>query len=241
MAGGMAGAESGGAVAGSALSSSRFDWPFEEESRVLALGCEGRRVVLEARPAEAWLFLPDQTLQLDRVNFEPLHYGHGPSQPMNQSDALVSGEPGQHMYDTQVFMNLDAVTSQESVVLQEGEIRVDCQVDRRETPFEAAKLGGADFRGLGNEPGWELVIWWDRMRLVYDYGEARLEVPLAGEPRAAADGKGSWFRGESGGRVMEVHLQLGPCRDTMSGQQFETTVTVILDGREFRGCGKALH
>ena len=237
----MAGAGSGGAVAGSGLPPGQFDWPFEEDSRVLALDCGGRRVVLEASPLEAWVLLPDQTLPLKRIDSEPLHYGHATEQPMKPGDAQAGGEPGRPIYDTQVFVYLDPTTSRENVVLQEGETRVDCQVDRQETPFEAAKLGGADFRGLGNEPGWELVIWWDRMRLVYDYGQARLEVPLAGEPRPAADGKGSWFRGESGGKVMEVHLQLGPCRDTMSGQEFETTVTVIFDGREFRGCGKALH
>jgi len=27
----------------------------------------------------------------------------------------------------------------------------------------------------------------------------------------------------------------------MSGEAFETTVTVILDGKKYQGCGKALH
>jgi putative lipoprotein len=31
------------------------------------------------------------------------------------------------------------------------------------------------------------------------------------------------------------------CRDTMSGEAFEATVTVILDGKKYQGCGKALH
>jgi uncharacterized membrane protein len=231
----------GGAVAGSAFAPNPFEWPFATESRVLALECGGRRVVLEASPDKAWLFLPYQTLQLHRVYSEPLHYGHGDWLPMNPSDSQVSGEPGRFVYDTQVFVQYDRANSRESVVLQEGEARMECVVDRRETPFEAAKLGGAEFRGLGNEPGWELVIWQDRMRLVHDYGTSELEVPLAGEPEVLVDGTGSRFRGELNGRVLEAMLRLGPCQDSMSGWEYETRVTVSFDGRTLEGCGKALH
>ena len=138
-------------------------------------------------------------------------------------------------------MIVDRDARPESVILQEEESRVDCMVDRRETPFEKAKLSGADFRGLGNEPGWELVIWSDRMRLIYDYGEAQLEVPLEAQPETTADAKGSRFRGQAGGKTLEVLLQLGPCQDSMSDEEFETRVSINLDGRGFEGCGKALH
>jgi uncharacterized membrane protein len=32
-----------------------------------------------------------------------------------------------------------------------------------------------------------------------------------------------------------------PCHDSMSRVSFDTTVTVILDDKKYRGCGKALH
>ena len=46
-----------------------------------------------------------------------------------------------------------------------------------------------------------------------------------------------WSKGE------EATLEVGEGarQDTMSGEAFETTVTVVLDGKEFRGCGRALH
>ena len=47
--------------------------------------------------------------------------------------------------------------------------------------------------------------------------------------------------GLDGGVHEPVLLQALPCFDTMSGDGFETTVTVKLDGREFHGCGRALH
>ena len=239
--GGLAAGAATGALTGAALAPNVYVWPFEEESPVLALDCVGRRVVLQFSQGRAWLFMPGQTLELNRIFSEPFQYGTGHWEDGNPLDVQVSGQPGDFVYDVQVFVIVDSEARPGSVILQEGQSRVDCMVDRRETPFEAAKLAGADFRGLGNEPGWELVIWWDRMRLDYDYGEAQLEVPLAGEPETAAGGQGSWFRGQAGGRVLEVLLQLGPCQDSMSGQEFETRVSVELDGRRFEGCGKALH
>jgi len=31
------------------------------------------------------------------------------------------------------------------------------------------------------------------------------------------------------------------CRDTMSGEAFEASVSVNFDGSQYRGCGRALH
>ena len=241
IAGGLAAGAATGAITGAALAPNVYVWPFEDESPVLALDCEGRRVVLQFSQGRAWLFLPEETVELKRIFSEPFHYGTGHWEDGNPLDVQVSGQPGDFVYDLQVFVIVDSEARPKSVVLQESEARVDCMVDRRETPFEKAKLSGADFRGLGNEPGWELVIWWDHMRLVYDYGAAQLEVPLNAEPESTADGKGSRFRGEAGGRHLEVLLQLGPCQDSMSDQEFETRVSIDLDGRRLEGCGKALH
>ena len=40
---------------------------------------------------------------------------------------------------------------------------------------------------------------------------------------------------------MTLLIEGQSCHDTMSGELFDTTVTVILDGKTYRGCGKALH
>lgn len=47
IAGGIAAGAAAGALAGSAIAPNPNEWPFEEASRVLALDCGGRRVVLE--------------------------------------------------------------------------------------------------------------------------------------------------------------------------------------------------
>lgn len=231
----MAGAALSGATAEAAFTGPG-PWPFDEESWVLALDCEGQRVVLEASATGGWLFLPGQTLQMTRFLYSDKHfrYGHGNSKTMTEVDKAGTGEQEYVEYDWQMLLTDDGA------MLEKHGTPLDCRVDRRETPFEAAKLGGADFRGIGNEPGWELVIWWDRMRLRYDYGASELEVPLTG-PENLADEIGSRFQGEFEGRSLEAVLRPGPCQDSMSDQVFETRVTVSLDGRSFQGCGKALH
>jgi uncharacterized membrane protein len=246
VAGGLAGSAVAGAIAGSALNPPVT--PLERAEalgaapglpgkRVLAMDCDGRHVVLEVSDSQGWLFLPDQSVEMTQYFFNDglVRFGHWISGDMNPVDMQVTGE----MADYQ--MDLAVVLADESIYLEDRGTRIDCTVDRPESRFEAAKLGGADFRGLGNEPGWELVIWWDRMRLVYDYGASEFEVPLAGEPKPLDDGAGSRFRGEVDGRVLEAVLERGPCRDSMSGWEYETRVRVILDGRELPGCGKALH
>jgi len=40
---------------------------------------------------------------------------------------------------------------------------------------------------------------------------------------------------------LTIMIEGQPCHDSMSGEPFDTTVKVILDGKKYRGCGKALH
>jgi uncharacterized membrane protein len=40
---------------------------------------------------------------------------------------------------------------------------------------------------------------------------------------------------------LNLILRSHGCRDSMSGEEFETTVVLLLDGRPLRGCGRPLH
>jgi len=182
--------------------------------RVFAFDCQGQYVVAEFSDQQAWLFLPGATVKLPRkVSASGAHYG----------DESVS------------FWSKG-----EEATLEQHGARVNCRVDRRNTPFEAAKLDGADFRALGNEPGWELVMYYDRVRFTWDYGNERAEFP-ATQPVTDQERASSAWTSKAGDMTIEILLQALPCLDSMSGDSFETTVTVKLDGREFHGCGRALH
>ncbi|HUO86217.1 MAG TPA: hypothetical protein VM617_02410 [Thermoanaerobaculia bacterium] len=106
--------------------------------------------------------------------------------------------------------------------------------------WQAAARRGVDFRAVGNEPGWFLELE-DGVQivLVTDYGSRRYEMPAV-EPEIDEAARHVTFRSESGGRRLVLVLEPGPCEDTMSGERFENSVTVTIDGETLRGCGRAL-
>lgn len=104
---------------------------------------------------------------------------------------------------------------------------------------EAAGQGGADFHAVGQEPGWLLDIYeGERIEFVGDYGETRIVTPAP-----APDGRGprTTYEIETDAHALTIVILDQPCRDAMSGAPFPATVTVTLDGREYRGCGRALR
>ena len=112
-----------------------------------------------------------------------------------------------------------------------------CRNDPRRAVWERAKLDGADFRAVGNEPGWSLeILAGTRMLLIADYGASRVDLPL---PEPTMDREARTTRWDAGEIVLEVIGR--PCRDSMSGESFETQVRVRWRGRTLRGCGRALH
>ncbi len=88
---------------------------------------------------------------------------------------------------------------------------VKCVMNRRASIIEDAKLSGMDFWATGNEPGWTLEIGSETSVLVMD------------------------------GRALVIELTGEECFDSMSGERFETTVTLKFGGRSYPGCGQALH
>jgi len=164
----------------------------------------------------AWLFLPRKTVSL----------------PQAQSAS------GARFADEETLFWLKG---EESLLKWRGRQYEGCRNDRRAAIWEHAKLNGVDFRAVGQEPGWHLEIRRaDTVVLESDYGAARHTFPWP-EPVGDSTAPRTAYWMQSGHDELEVVLELGPCYDSMSGQQFETKVTVWLNGRELRGCGRALH
>ncbi|MFQ5642441.1 MAG: hypothetical protein ACE5FQ_01955 [Thiogranum sp.] len=91
------------------------------------------------------------------------------------------------------------------------------------------------------QPGWHLELSAGRKRVfVGDYGETRYEF-TAPEPSVDRKARIAEYRLRDGEHALTVVLEGRPCHDTMSGEPFETTVKVIFDGRQYQGCGRALH
>jgi uncharacterized membrane protein len=116
-----------------------------------------------------------------------------------------------------------------------------CLLDRKQSIWEHAKLDGVDFRAVGNEPGWHLELRMkNRIDFVHDYGQKKISVP-APEPVTNQQSRSTRFDSVVNNDRVTVLLEGKRCFDSMSGEAFETTVTVILNDHTYRGCGRALH
>jgi len=110
--------------------------------------------------------------------------------------------------------------------------------ERRE-PWQEAHDRGVEFRAVGQEPGWFLEIAGGRrMRLVYDYAE---HVVNAVAPEPTVTETVSTYEAVSGPHPLKVRIEKRPCNDAMSGEAFPATVTVTIDTRTLRGCGRSVR
>jgi uncharacterized membrane protein len=104
--------------------------------------------------------------------------------------------------------------------------------------WHAAKSRGITFRAIGQEPGWLLEITYgDKIVLVTDYGSTTTTMPYV-DPVVHEEDRLSQYVLDSHQATIEIRGE--HCADIMSGEEFEAAVTVVLDDRELRGCGRAL-
>lgn len=189
----------------------------EEPSQgtVLVMECKGLSFVVELKDEEAWLFLPDFSGSIPQV----------PSASGNKYEGN----------------NITFWSKGEEASLDYGKNSYrDCRNNRALAVWEAAKLRGVDFRGVGNEPAWVLEIQGDSLSLEADYGETHYRFTGANEHTDSAAGQ-TIFRASTDGVTIEVTLEHKTCQDTMADASYETTVSIQLGDRTLQGCGKALH
>lgn len=109
--------------------------------------------------------------------------------------------------------------------------------DRRRGIGDHAKRNGANFRAVGNEPGWHLqILGRSRVLSVADHGATRVEQPLP-EPTTAGAMRNP--RLESGRCVLEISGQI--CRDTIGGESFSSNVNAAWNRRTREGRTRASH
>jgi uncharacterized membrane protein len=105
--------------------------------------------------------------------------------------------------------------------------------------WHAAKLRGVAFRAVGQEPGWLLeMTTGDKIVLVTDTGQTITEYPYV-EPEVFQTQRKSIFSVKPG--ELMVTIEGIKCNDTMSGEKFEVSVFIVLNGKQLNGCGRALY
>ena len=116
-----------------------------------------------------------------------------------------------------------------------------CQENQPKVAGSATKSGGVDFRASGNEPGWSLEIDNDGSILfINNYGKDQY-VFATPNPTVVRETGTTLYLVQNAEHTMTIILRDQPCRDDMSGEAFDTTVTLVFDGKRFRGCGTTLR
>jgi putative lipoprotein len=181
--------------------------------------CEGLEFTARHDPKGIYLFLPGRTLFL-------------PETPSGSGAKYTDGKT--------TFWS----KGEEALLEADGRTHTPCKNNRRRAVWEDAKLNGVDFRAAGNEPGWYLEIYDkgtpEKIDFIGDYGQVYYTFPSV-QREAEKSGERTRYFGRIGGHRLEVTLETGPCLDSMNGESFETAVTVTLNNRSYRGCGKPLH
>lgn len=136
---------------------------------------------------------------------------------------------------------IDRSKGDEALLEAAGQRRESCVNQPAKSVWEHARLSGVDFRAVGQEPGWYLEIRsGERLVFVGDYGRSRHEFAIS-ERWTDQRKRRTVYSAGNAQRTLTLVLDAQPCRDTMSDEAFETTVTVLLDGLTYRGCGRPLH
>jgi putative lipoprotein len=96
---------------------------------------------------------------------------------------------------------------------------------------------GVDFRAIGQEPGWLLDMFRDRIELSYDYGDVEITAPRP--PPILPAWQGEIYETQTATHRITITIRRTPCQDAMSGEMFPAQVTVLVNGRTLQGCGRS--
>lgn len=93
-----------------------------------------------------------------------------------------------------------------------------------------------DFRAAGQEPFWRLEIAKGKAIRFVQVGKADVVTP-APNPTIAPQTGARIYHAITEANDLRVVIEPIPCTDVMSGNPFEATVTVTLNGHTYHGCG----
>lgn len=127
---------------------------------------------------------------------------------------------------------------EEAMLTLSGEERRECVRNDRPSPWDLAADSGVTFRGTGQEPGWLVELYDDAagpggasLTAQLDYGQRLLEV---NNLESTGD---TWHGAAADGARIELTVAEVECVDTMSGQRFRASATLVVDALQYQGCG----
>lgn len=121
-----------------------------------------------------------------------------------------------------------------------GGMLIAVHTDHALAPWDGAWLEltrSHDIRASGHGPGWQLeLVRGDSIRMQLDSGGTVVTTPDGRETVLAGSGA-RMVRVITDAHDMGVMMEPAACIDATSGDTLPLTVTVLLDGERYRGCG----
>lgn len=165
------------------------------------------------------VFFPDSSLTLPQIT--------------SASGAKYESENGSALFWTR---GDEALLETENVSFQS------CRNNPREGVWEAARLSGVNFRGIGQEPGWILeVTHGGDIVYAHNYGEDTVKVSTPAPSVELEDETSQTYQAQTEEHTLFIEIFNEPCSDSMSGFSFPATVEVTLNGNTLSGCGRWLQ
>jgi uncharacterized membrane protein len=96
--------------------------------------------------------------------------------------------------------------------------------------------GSYRYRAAGNEPFWSVTVLDGSLR--FDAPDLEEPLELVATAFRVPGQSGPGWKGEEGGRSLQLQLIPGRCWDDMSGAAYPYRAVATLDGRSLEGCGE---
>jgi membrane-bound inhibitor of C-type lysozyme/uncharacterized membrane protein len=188
--------------------------PVEPQARrTLVYDCDDLDLVVRQGKDDVTLHLPDRTVALPRVE-------------------AASG--AKYAQGEVVFWSRG-----DEATLEIGDRRYGpCAIAPERAPWEDARLRGVTFRAVGNEPGWLVEIDAARIAFTGDYGDTVVSTPAVA-PQIERSGR-TTYHAVSEDHQLQIEIEDHSCSDGMSDREYPSAVTVRLDDKTYRGCGRRL-
>jgi len=133
---------------------------------------------------------------------------------------------------------MELTRSAEGATLRiDGATHADCTGQRAATAWDEARLLGADFRAIGNEPAWSLEVDDGRTLRFLIEGSSEIHAPISEPVRTGAT---TSYRATSEGHTIEVTIDAQPCANPRLGEGLTHIITLAVDGFPYAGCGRML-
>jgi uncharacterized membrane protein len=100
-----------------------------------------------------------------------------------------------------------------------------------------------DVSGLGHDPEWQLEILHAGNRINFTLAgtQYNYRYPELGPSLYRGDTRTTIYRVPNDDHSLNIILKGVECLDSKTGKAYETTITVVMDGVGYKGCGDVLN